>query len=186
MFGFWIEAAAYQSPRIGEPLTTAEFESIDHDARIEIASAFADYDVTLNDDHAARYKVAVLPTLTDERLKRGGTYAGESRAIAGFGGSGAVNFEFIANGAMVIAPESATRAEVIAAIGRGVGRVAIHEFLHQLLPKSPLHDSKDLESFEGNSPALREGYFGELHWGIAQPWLEQKLRRKSATAAAGR
>jgi len=175
VFGFWIEPVAYQSPRIGDPLTTAEVAAIDHDARIEIATAFAGYDVTIGDDHNARYKVAVLPALQDERLKRDATYAGESRAIAGFGGSGAVSFEYVANGAMVFAPESATRAEVIAAIGRGVGRVAIHEFLHQLLPKSPLHDSKDPQSYEGSSPALREGYFGDLRWGIAQPWLEQRL-----------
>ena len=146
VFGFWMEAVTYQSPRIGEPLTVAECATISHDARSEIARAFADYDVTITDDRDARYKVAVLPTLKDELLERGGTYAGESRAIGGFGGSGAVNFEYVANGAMVLAPESAARAEVIAAIGRGVGRVAIHEFLHQLLPKSPLHDSKDPES----------------------------------------
>jgi hypothetical protein len=180
VFGFWMEAVTYQSPRIGEPLTAAEFATIAHDARSEIARAFADYDVTITDDRDARYKVAVLPTLKDERLTRGGTYAGESRAIAGFGGSGAVNFEYVANGAMVVAPESATRAEVIAAIGRGVGRVAIHELVHQLLPKSPLHDSKDPESYEGNSPAVREGYFGELHWGIARPWLSERLNRRRA------
>lgn len=176
--GFWMEKITYQSPRIGDPLTTTELERIDAVARVEIRRAFADYDVTVNDDRNARYKVAVLPRLKDERLVRKGTYAGESRAIAGFGGSGAVNFEYVANGAMVFAPESASRAEVVDAIGRGVGRVAIHEFLHQLLPKSPIHDSKDPRSYEGNSPALREGYFGDLHWGIAQPWLHGKLRRR--------
>lgn len=178
VLGFWIENVAYQSPRIGAPLTTTEFARIDQVAGTEIAKAFTDYDVTITDDRNARYKVAVLPRLRDERLIRGGTYAGESRAIAGFGGSGAVNFEYVANGAMVFAPESASRAEVIDAIGRGVGRVAIHEFLHQLLPKSPLHDSQDPRSYEGNSPALREGYFGELRWGIAQPWLNGKLKRR--------
>jgi hypothetical protein len=178
VLGFWIEKVEYQSPRIGEPLTPSEFAAIDRVARAEIDRAFAEYDVTINDDRNARYKVAVLRSLKDERLIRGGTYAGESRAIAGFGGSGAVNFEYVANGAMVFAPESATRADIIDAIGRGVGRVAIHEFLHQLLPKSPLHDSKDPRSYEGNSPALREGYFGDLHWGIAEPWLREDLKRR--------
>lgn len=175
VLGFWIENVAYQSPRLGEPLTTTEFATIDRIARTEIATAFADYEVTINDDHNARYKVAVLPTLKDERLQRSGTNAGESRAIAGFGGSGAVNFEYVANGATIFSPESASRAEVIEAIGRGVGRVAIHEFLHQLLPKSPIHESKDPKSYEGSSPALPEGYFGDLHWGIAQPWLQRRL-----------
>ena len=178
VLGFWIEKVEYQSPRIGEPLTTTEFATIDRVARAEIGRAFADYDVTINDDRNARYKVAVLSRLKDERLIWGGTYAGESRAIAGFGGSGAVNFEYVANGAMVFASASASRADIIDAIGRGVGRVAIHEFLHQLLPKSPIHDSKDPRSYEGNSPALREGYFGDLHWGIAQPWLGGDLKRR--------
>ena len=178
VLGFWIEKIAYESPRIGAPLTTAELATIDRVARAEIVRGFVDYEVTVNDDRNARFKVAVLPKLRDERLVRKGTYAGESRAIAGFGGSGAVNFEYVANGAMVFAPESATRAEVIDAIGRGVGRVAIHEFLHQLLPKSPIHDSRDPRTYEGNSPALREGYFGDLHWGIAQPWLDERLKRR--------
>ena len=116
-----------------------------------------------------------MPFLKDERLKRNGTNAGESRAIAGFGGSGAVNFEYVANGAMIFSPESASRAEVIEAIGRGTGRVAIHEFLHQLMPKAAIHDSKDPRSYEGNSPALAEGYFGDLHWDIAAPWLRQRV-----------
>jgi hypothetical protein len=175
VLGFWIENVSYQSDRIGAPLTEDEFASIDHVARAEIGTAFADYDATVLDDRNARYKVAVLAKLKDERLVRGGTYAGESRAIAGFGGSGAVNFEYVANGAMVFAPASASRAEVIEAIGRGVGRVAIHEFLHQLLPKSPLHNSRDPLTYDGNSPALLEGYFGDLHWGIAKGWLNERL-----------
>ena len=126
----------------------------------------------------ARYRVRVVPALKDDRLQRAGDVAGSSRGIPGFGGSGAVNFRFVANGAMVFSPEKASRADVIAALGRGMGRVAIHEFLHQLLPKAPIHDSHDTHSYEGNSPALVEGYFGELHWGIAEPLLEERLRRR--------
>jgi hypothetical protein len=39
-----------------------------------------------------------------------------------------------------------------------------------------IHDSKDRDSYEGNSPALIEGYFGDLHWDIAGPWLEARLK----------
>ena len=104
--------------------------------------------------------------------------AGASRGIPGFGGSGAVNFEFVANGAMVFSPETASRATVIEALGRGIGRVAIHEFLHQLLPKAPIHDSRDTRSYEGNSPALVEGYFDDLHWGFAEPLLKKRIGRR--------
>jgi hypothetical protein len=108
-------------------------------------------------------------------LRRTMTYAGESRAVAGFGGSGAVNFEYVANGAMVFSLASATRAEVIETIGRGVGRVAIHEFLHQLLPKAPIDSSRDIHSYEGNTAAMAEGYYGELRWDLAAPLLKERL-----------
>jgi hypothetical protein len=176
--GFWLEPLSYQSPRIGDPITRDEYLVIDRIARAEIANAFKDFDVTVTANRDARFKVQVVPNLTDQRLIRGGTYAGESRAVTGFGGSGAVNFEYLANGAMVFAPDDATREQVIAALGRGIGRVAIHEFLHQLMPKAATHDSQDRNSYEGNSPALIEGYFGELHWDIARPWLEARLKRK--------
>ena len=177
--GFWIVPLSYQSPRIGEPITPQEFAIIDSVARSEIRDAFKDYAVTVTPNRNARFKVEVVPTLKDwRRLARPGTYAGESRAIAGFGGAGAVNFEFVANGAMVFAPAEAGRAEVIEAVGRGVGRVAIHEFAHQLLPKQPIDSSKDPRSFEGNSAAIVEGYYGDLHWDIARPWLDARLRKK--------
>ena len=176
--GFWIEPVIFQSPRIGDPITSAEFGAIDRVARAEIAKAFGEYDVTVTANRDARFKVAVVATLKDQRLTRSGVNAGESRAVAGFGGSGAVNFEYVANGAMVFSPEHAARLSVIDALGRGIGRVAIHEFLHQLLPKSPIHDSKDIHSYEGNTPAIAEGYFGDLHWDIAAPWLNARLKRR--------
>lgn len=175
--GFWMDPQSFQSPRIGEPVTEVEYITIDRVARAEIAAAFALYDVTVSANRNARFRVVVVSQLSDMRmLRRSATYAGESRAVAGFGGSGAVNFEYLANGAMVFSPEHASRATVIEALGRGVGRVAIHEFLHQLLPKSAIHDSKDARSYEGNSPARVEGYFGDLHWGMAAPWLQKRLK----------
>ena len=176
--GFWLEPLSYASPRIGEPISQAEYAVIEKIARAEIAQAFEEFDVTVTANRQARYRVVVAPHLKDSRLLRPGTYAGESRAVAGFGGSGAVNFEFVANGAMVLSPNDAGRATIIDAIGRGVGRVAIHEFLHQLLPKVAIHDSRDKESYEGNSPALIEGYFGDLHWDIAGPELQRRIKRK--------
>ena len=174
--GLWFdEGLAYRSARIGDPIAPNELARIEQLARAEIEQAFSDFEVTVSASHDARYRVHVVEQLNDQRVPPGGTFAGESRAIAGFGGSGAVNFEFVANGAMIFSPESASRSELIDALGRGVGRVAIHEFLHQLLPTAAIHDSKDPHSYEGNSPALVEGYYGELHWDIAQPWLQSRL-----------
>lgn len=173
--GFWMEPLSYHSSRLGDPISREEFTAIDIIARAEIANAFAAYHIRVSADHDARYRVHVVSTLKDARMRRDWTNAGESHAIAGFGGSGAVNFEYVANGAMIFSPPSAERTQLIEAIGRGVGRVAIHEFLHQLMPKAPIHDSKDTHSYEGNSPALAEGYSGDLHWDIAAPWLRQRV-----------
>jgi hypothetical protein len=168
----------YQSARLGDAVTPAEYMTIDQTARNEIVNAFRGFEVAVTANRNARFKVEVVPSLSDQRLIRDGTYAGESRAVAGFGGAGHVNFEYVANGAMVFAPDDATREQIIAALGRGIGRVAIHEFLHQLLPKSPIHDSRNADSYEGNSPAQIQGYFGDLQWDIARPWLEARVKRK--------
>lgn len=170
-----MESQSYRSARLGDPLTADEYARIGNVAGDEIRHAFADFMADVTANRAARYKVAVLPTLEDKRLIRGGTYAGESRAIAGFGGNGAVSFEYVANGAMVFASASASRAEIVEAIGRGIGRVAIHEYLHQLLPHAPIDASTDVHSYEGNTAAMAEGYSGDLHWDLARPLLEGRL-----------
>ena len=175
---FWFEPVAYSSPRLGDPITSAELVMIETVARAEIAKAFGRFDIVLSDNRQARYSVRVAPQVQDERLLRGGDVAGASRGVSGLGGSGAVSFKYLANGAMVFSPESASRAQVIEALGRGIGRVAIHEFLHQLLPKFPIHDSRDPRTYEGNSPGVQQGYFDDLEWGIAEPLLDQRLGRR--------
>lgn len=180
--GFWMEDVAFTSPRLGRPISKAELATIHEIARSEIERAFAPYDVTVSASRNARFHVAVVPELKDGRLVRPGNNAGEARAVSGFGGSGSVNFEYVANGAMVFAPDDATPEEMIAALGRGIGRVAIHEFVHQLLPKVPIHDSKDPNSYEGNTPAIIEGYYGDLHWGLAAPFLDGRLKRRPPAA----
>ena len=177
--GFWIEPVSYGSPRLGDPVSSAELVTIESIARDEIAKAFDRFGVVVSDNRQARYHVRVVQKLIDQRFRhREMGVAGESRGAAGFGGSGAVSFQYVADGAMVLSPDTASRADMTATIGRGVGRVAIHEFLHQLLPKVEIHASRDTHSYEGNSPAVMEGYFDELHWGIAAPLLEKRVGRR--------
>jgi hypothetical protein len=99
----------------------------------------------------------------------------ESRAIAGIGGQGAVNFQLLANSAIAYSPDDAGRTTMIAAIGRGIGRAAAHEFAHQFLGAAPIHDSKDIQSYEYRSADRREQYYGDMHWDIARPWLQKRL-----------
>lgn len=177
--GFWIEPVSYTSRRLGDPLSSVEIATIEQIARAEIVRAFERFALGVSANRQARYHVRVVHKLVDQRIRhREMSVAGESRGAAGFGGSGAVSFQYVADGAMVFSPDDSSRGELNAAIGRGIGRVAIHEFLHQLLPKFELHSSRDSRSYEGNSPALLEGYFEDLHWGIAASLLEERVGKR--------
>ena len=117
-------------------------------ARAELREAFSGLPIVFSERRDARYTIRVVQEVRDLRFKRPVGVAGQSRGIPGFGGSGSVSFDFLANGAMAWAPDDADRAEIVAAIGRGIGRTAVHEFTHQLLPKAPIHDSRDEQSYE--------------------------------------
>jgi hypothetical protein len=60
------------------------------------------------------------------------------------------------------------RNEVVRGIGKGIGRVAAHEFGHQGWPTFTIHNVDDPNSYDyrdgGDSWAL---YYGELHWSEA-------------------
>ena len=175
--GFWFEPVSYESPRLGGRLTADELNTIAAVARAELMTAFDGFNISLTDRRDARYRVRVVPEVRDKRMQRDVWVAGEARAAAGFGGVGAVSFLFLANGAMVYAPNDAGRAELVIAIGRGIGRAAVHEFAHQLLPKAPIHDSDDRQSYEYGSAARAEQYFGDMHWALAKPLLTRRIGR---------
>ena len=81
--------------------------------------------------------------------------------MSGLGGQGAVSFSWLAGSALGYAPEDATRSDLLDAIGRGIGRSAIHEFTHLFLPKEAIHGSRDIRSYDYHSATRREQYFGE-------------------------
>ncbi len=119
--------------------------------------------------------MAVLQAVRDSRFTTEMFVAGESRAISGVGGQGAVNFSLLASAALSCAPPGADRRALLEAIGRGVGRAAAHEFAHQLLPTAPIHDSTDVESYEYGAAGRCEQYFGPVHWDLAGPLLRKRL-----------
>ena len=177
--GFWFEPVSYESNLLGGALSAAEIEAIAAVARQELAIAFASFRVTLTDDRDARYSVRVVQELIDHRTKRKSWIAGQSYATRAFGGSGAVSFIYFASGAMSYAPPSATRAELVAAIGRGIGRSAAHEFAHQFLAGHDEHPTKDMGSYEYHAASRSEQYFGPMHWDVAGPMLAKRLGRKN-------
>jgi hypothetical protein len=175
--GFWFEEVRFDSTRLGSPLTAGEIATIEWMARAELREAFRGLAISISERRDARYTLAVVQEVRDLRFRRPVGVAGQSRGITGFGGSGSVSFDFLANGAMAWAPDDAPRADLVAAIGRGIGRTAVHEFTHQILPTAPIHASRDEESYEFQSAARRAQYFGPMRWDLAWPLLQRKLAR---------
>ncbi len=91
------------------------------------------------------------------------------------GGSGAVGVDFVAFQAVHFAPGEASRQVIIEGIGRGIGRVAVHEFMHQMLGASASHNDSDPDSYEHGRPDRASQYYGELHWTTAWPLLRRRF-----------
>ena len=173
--GFWFDPVTFTSARLGGALTAGDRATIEDVARAELGRAFAGLPIRLSDRRDATYRLRVVQAVYDPRMRGRWGVAGASQAVPGLGGQGLVSFDFLAGGATANAPEAATRAEIVAAIGRGVGRTAVHELTHQLLPLAPIHDSRDRRSYEYESAARREQYFGDMRWNLARPLLAAKF-----------
>lgn len=178
--GFWFERVSFTSSRLGGAITPQELATIESIATNELTSAFKGLRIRFSNRPNARYHVRVVQELHDPLILRPVGNAGQSRALLGFGGSGAVSFSFLASGAATYAPPDADRSAIILAIGRGIGRTAVHELTHQLLPASPIHDSTNVRSYEYASAARAEHYYGEMEWDLAWPLLELRLGRTSS------
>ena len=180
--GFWFGDDALTLPDavagpLGGPLTDEERASIEQISRAEITRAFAGLPLSITESRDAFWRVAVLRTLPS-RGNRALPHAGESLPMGFMGGTGAVDFEFVAFTALHFAPDPAARPTIVEAMGRGIGRVAVHELMHQILGASIGHDDSDANSYEYGNPERRSQYYGELHWTTALPLLEQRLGRK--------
>ncbi len=173
--GFWFDPVTFQSARLGGAITAEDRTAIEAVARAELAHAFAGLPIRVSDRRDATYRLRVVQAVYDPRMRGRWGVAGASHAVPGLGGQGEVSFDFLAGGATARSPDHATRAEIVAAIGRGIGRTAVHEFTHQLLPQAPIHDSPDVRSYEYDSAARPEQYFGEMRWNLARPLLAARL-----------
>jgi hypothetical protein len=179
--GFWFADVTYDLPRLQaegmDPLTALEQQTIQRVARAEVERAFAGLRVRVTDNRRAHYRVAVEQVF--ERRFQGA--AGLSRTLIGLGGAGAVNFLFVASLAVVHVPPDASRATLVEGIGRGIGRTAVHELAHQIVPNANLHDSRDPETYEYGSADRPSHFYGNERWGMVRDHLN---RRYGATALA--
>lgn len=178
--GFWFEQVTYEDSeamvdRLGGPVTRDEVARMAALARREIETAFLGLPLTVTDSRDARYRVRVVQEIRNVRAPKYPGPAGESRAVPGFGGQGAVNFRAMVSSAVAHAPAGATRAAIVDAIGRGIGRTAVHEFAHQLLGSAPVDASEDRSSYEFRSADRPEHFYGALHWTHAWPRLQRRL-----------
>lgn len=173
--GLFFEAVSFSSPALGGALTASDLATIERTARDEVAHAFAGWPIAVAEGRQGRYRVAVVQAVVDPRFRDEMSVAGRSRAMTGVGGLGAVNFPLLAAAALSCVPAGASRADVLSAIGRGVGRAAVHEFAHLLLPTAPLHDTRDRASYEYASAGRCEQYAGAMHWDVAGPLLARRL-----------
>jgi len=182
--GFWYEADAFLlSPeaveRLGGPISATDERSIEGTSRSEIERAFSELTITLTADDNAFWRVQVVKSLP-VRSNRQRPAAGESLPLGFLGGVGNVGFDFVAAKAIDYAPPDAARPDIIEAIGRGVGRVAVHEFIHQILGTAFSDDYSDDNTYEYGRPDRPSQYYGELHWGTAWPLLQDRIGKRVA------
>ena len=77
---------------------------------------------------------------------------------------------------MVYAPPGSSRDQIVTAIGRGIGRSAVHEFTHLILGSRSVH-SDDEGQYEYASADRASQYYGEVRWGPAHRLIAQRLGR---------
>lgn len=154
-------------------LTEPELELIKQTSRTELERAFARLSIRVTDDRRAFWRVEVVRSLGARSHLPS---SGESVPLGMLGGSGSVAFDLVAYKAIHDAPDGASRQMIIEGIGRGIGRVAAHEFAHQILNAGAVHNKADENSYEYPSPDRASQYDGELHRTTARPLLERRLQ----------
>ena len=173
---FWYEpisedARQTQPDGLSKQISADDMKVIEAISRDEIVLAFRAYPVSVVGRTAAMYRVRVV-----DRLDSSMGGAAESHVLPGLGGQGFINFRSFTHDAVAYAPAGATHDEIVAAIGRGIGRAAVHEFVHQLLGRSArIDDSTDVQSYEYGSAGRPEQYYGPLRWDIAAPLLRKRF-----------
>jgi hypothetical protein len=176
--GFWFEPDASVIPdgmrATFRQLSGEEIAAVQRTSRREIEQAFAGLRINVTTDRSAFWRVRVIASIPARR-NQALPKAGESIALGMLGGTGTVGFDIVSLDAIRYAPPGINRSAIVEAIGRGVGRVAVHEFVHQMFGADDLHDTLDRDSYEYASPDRASQYYGSLHWTTAWPRLQARF-----------
>lgn len=187
--GFWFDAVTFEAPALdatrGGPLSASERTTVESLARAELAAAFAGLRLDVTSSRTAHYRVRVVQAFPPRQAIRGMAVA-ESRGLGAFGGEGAVDFATLAALAVRFAPPGTLRADLVAAIGRGIGRVAAHELAHQILPRGDLHATTDVASYDFGAIDRPGQFYGPMHWDLAGPRLREVLGPRVAAVPGAR
>jgi hypothetical protein len=161
---------------LGGPLTDNEQQTIRAWSRVEVEQAFAGLRVRFVDDRRAFWRIRVVSSVVPRTLTGRATLsaAGASYALGPLGGGGFLNFTTLALKAVLYRPPGTSREDLVAAIGRGIGRSAVHEFTHLMLGPDSRHSGDD-GTYEYESADRRSQYYGQLRWADARPLLERRL-----------
>jgi hypothetical protein len=177
------EAAFAETPpdvqkALGSPFTADEIDTIRRIAREEVDRAFAGLDIRFTNAGPAFWRVRVVASVKTH-FQAGRTAqnaAGASYVFGMLGGGAFINMTTLALKAVVYAPPGASRYDIVQAIGRGIGRSAVHEFAHLIAGSESIH-SDDENSYEYHAADRASQYFGELKWSSARRLLERRLGR---------
>jgi hypothetical protein len=159
---------------LGGPLTASEVKAIKQISRGELTRAFSGLKMTFTDRREAPWTVGVQLAL-ERRKGQKLPNAGETFAMGPLGARSLVDFTEVLMAAIAHAPAGTTRQQLVTGIGRGVGRVAVHELAHGILGAGAMDNQTDDHSYEYFTHNRPSQYYGELHWTRAWPVLVERV-----------
>lgn len=177
--GFWYEEFPFTfSPAVtaalGGPLTASEIDAIKHISRDELTHAFSGLKVRFRGGREARRTITVQLAIQRRKGQRLPN-AGETFAMGALGARSVIDFTEVLMAAIAHAPAQITRQQLVEGIGRGVGRVAVHELAHGILGAGAMDNQTDDHSYEYFTHNRPSQYYGELHWAHAWRVLVERV-----------
>jgi hypothetical protein len=176
---FWYEEfpftfSAPVTDALGGPLTATEIDVIKQVSRHELTRAFSGLKVSFTESRQVRWTVGVQRAI-ERRKGQKLPNAGETFAMGPLGARSLVDFTEVLMAAIAHAPPGTTREQIVAGIGRGVGRVAVHELAHGILGAGAMDNQTDDHSYEYFTHNRPSQYYGELHWARAWSVLVERV-----------